>query len=202
MEQTLTLEQAQEAFRAMAALRDEIAFGWLREGCECRAQLMIEHLQEMSLVPGRVWAVSVGRRLTFPHPTPTGRSYKWENHVAPTLSVEGAEHGILVIDPGLSQAGPLTLGDWALAMRVKSFHLSSAGLVEAEILSLHSARALRGEDLDAVLLTLKLGEAPLTNRGGSGFRIGPDPPQGVSAFAHREMRRFLGLQDAPRRERP
>ena len=42
MDQPLTQEQAQAVFEAMAALGDRIAFRWLAEGCECRAQLMIE----------------------------------------------------------------------------------------------------------------------------------------------------------------
>src|SRR6266511_1383322 len=109
MKKPLTPEEAQEVFRAIAARGNEIAFRWLREGCECRAQLMIESLQAMGLEPGRAWAVSVGRRLSFPHPTSPDRSYKWENHVAPTLTVEEAEPGTLVIDPSISPAGPLTL---------------------------------------------------------------------------------------------
>jgi hypothetical protein len=195
MERKLTRKEAEEAFYAVAALREQIAFGWLREGCECRAQLMIEHLQGMGLEPGRVWAISVGRMLTFPHPKVAGQTFKWGNHVAPVLAVEGPERGILVIDPALSQTGPLTLSEWMQTMKVKSAHVTDSGLSEAEILTLQSERVLQGEELDAVVFILKLGEPPLVNRGGSGFCIGPDPAMGIGRFARETMRDFLTLQN-------
>ncbi len=40
----LTQNEAQDAFAAIAAMGDRIAFSYLLEGCECRAQLMIEEL--------------------------------------------------------------------------------------------------------------------------------------------------------------
>ena len=40
----LTRGEAEKVFAAMAAKGDEIAFDNLAEGCECRAQLMIEHM--------------------------------------------------------------------------------------------------------------------------------------------------------------
>jgi hypothetical protein len=59
-------------------------------------------------------------------------------------------------------------------------------------MSRQSARALRGQRLDAVLFSLRFGEPPFPDLGGSGFRIGPDPPEGAGAFAHAETRRLLG----------
>jgi hypothetical protein len=191
MSAPLTREEAQKVFEAMAAKGDEIAFANLAEGCECRAQLMIEHIQAMGIEPGRAWALAVDRALAFPNPANRRQAFKWRNHVAPTVAVVGVEHGVLVIDPS-TQIGPVTLGEWAGSMRARVFEVSSRGLSQAEILSRQSARALRGEGLDAVLFCLPLGDPPVPERGGSGFRIGPDPRTGPSAFARAEMGRLLG----------
>jgi hypothetical protein len=194
MEEPLTPEQAQAAFEAMAARGAEIAFRWLREGCECRAQLMIEHLQALGLHPGRAWALSVGRHLRAPHPDNPKDQYAWRNHIAPTLPVARVEYGVLVIDPSLSRTGPFTLTAWAAAMNARSIEVSQVGLSQAEILNRHAARALRGQELDAMLFVLSLGEPPIPELGGSGYRIGPDPPEGVRAHAHDRMVDFLDDQ--------
>jgi hypothetical protein len=191
MSGALTREQAQKVFEAMAAKRDEIAFGNLAEGCECRAQLMIEHVQALGIEPGRAWALAVDRALVFPSPANPRQSFKWNNHVAPTIAVEGVEHGVLVIDPS-TQTGPATLVEWATSLGGRVIELSNRGLSQAEILSIQGARALRGQGLDAVLFRLPLGEPPIPELGGSGFRIGPDPPDGPSLFARAEMQRLLG----------
>jgi hypothetical protein len=186
----LTREEAQKVFEAMAARGDEIAFHNLAEGCECRAQLMIEHLQAMGIEPGRAWALSVDRFLTFPNPANRRETFKWRNHVAPTVTVEAVEYGVLVIDPS-TQRGPVPLQEWAASMKARTVEVSDRGLSQAAIMASQTARALRGEGLDAVLFYLKLGEPPIPERGGSGFRIGADPPAGPSAFSRKEMRRLL-----------
>jgi hypothetical protein len=127
----------------------------------------------------------------FPHPTQPDRSYKWGNHVAPTIAVEGMEHGVLVIDPSISPAGPLHLTDWANALGARSIELSHVGLSQAVILGRQAARALSGQGLDAMVFHLQLGEPPIPELGGSGFCIGPDPPEGASAFARRQMAVYL-----------
>src|SRR5438105_2426780 len=109
----LTEAEAGQVFEALAARQDEIAFAYLWEGCECRAQLMIEHMEAMGINAGRAWLVSVGRRLSVPDPVNPGCKIAWENHVAPTVAVEGQPHGMLVIDPSLSESGALTLSEWA-----------------------------------------------------------------------------------------
>jgi hypothetical protein len=190
----LTPEEAQAVFDAMAAKGDRIAFRYLAEGCECRAQLMIEEVQALGIEPGRAWALAVGRQLAVPHPTIPKQTYKWLNHVAPTVAVEGVEHSVLVIDPSLSATGPLSLGEWAGVMRARAIEVSEVGLSQAEILSRQAARALQGEDLDAMLFKLKLGEPPILEVGGSGFRIAPDPPEGISAFARKEMQILLAKE--------
>jgi hypothetical protein len=155
---------------------------------------MIENLQALGLTPGRAWAVSVGRVLIAPSPDDPKRSYKWKNHVAPTVPVEGAEQGLLVIDPSLSRTGPFSLTEWAGRMGVKSLEISNIGLSQAEILGRQSARALQGRDLDAMVFCLRLGEPPIPEAGGSGFWIDKDPLAGPSAYVRQQMKIFLDNQ--------
>ena len=190
MEQPLTPERAREAFEALAARGDELCFQWLAEGCECRAQLMIEHLLASGPTPGRAWAVAVGRLLRFPQPDHPRHFYKWENHVAPTVPVQGAEYGVLVLDPSLSPTGPLTLTTWAASMKANAIEVATGGMAQPDILDRQTARALRGEELDAVIFNLPLGVAPIPESGGTGFRIGADPPDGPGAFARKELQRI------------
>ncbi len=197
----LTPEAAQQVFAAIAARRDEIAFRYLAEGCECRAQLMIEHLQAMGLEPGRAWAVSVGRPLVFPNPSNPKQTFKWGNHVAPTVPVECIEHGVLVIDPS-TQSHAVPVGEWAAAMTARSIEVLTTGWSQAKIQELQADRALKGEDLDAVVFCLGLGQPPIPERGGSGFRLDADPTEGPSAFARRQMQVFLLRQAHQRPARP
>jgi hypothetical protein len=194
MKKSLTPEEAQEVFCGIAARGDEIAFRWLQEGCECRAQLMIEHLQAMGLEPGRAWVLAVDRLLSFPHPTKPKKSYTWKNHVAPTVPIEGVEYGVMVIDPSISPAGPVLLVDWLRQLRVESFEVSTVGLAQSEILRRQTERNLQGVGLDALAFLLRMEEAPIPEAGGTGFRIDRDPPEGVSAFAHSEMEKLLAKQ--------
>jgi hypothetical protein len=123
--------------------------------------------------------------------------------VAPTVAVEGAPHGILVIDPSLSKGGPMTLSEWAGAMRARSIEVSEVPLTQAQIMDLQTARILAGgPSLDAIVFALERGQAPLPDIGGSGFRIAVDPEEGVSAFAHAEMQRLLKLQQQLQSRRP
>jgi hypothetical protein len=190
MSTPLTREEAQRVFEAMAAKGDEISFGNLLEGCECRAQLMIEHMQALGVEPGRAWAIAVDRFLAFPRPGNPRQSFKWRNHVALTVAVEGVEYGVVVIDPS-TQTLPATLAEWAASFRATSIEVSHEGLSQAEILDRQRARALRGQGLDAVVFSLKLGQPPIPERGGSGFRIGPDPEEGATTFARAQMQRLL-----------
>jgi hypothetical protein len=189
----LTLAEAQEVFSAMAVRGDRIAFRYLFEGCECRAQLMIELMETRGIDPGRAWILAVGRDLAVKHPTQPRATIKWRNHTAPTVAVEGVEHGVLVIDPS-TQTKPATIKEWATSMRANAIDVSEVPLSQEEILSRHSAWALRGDELDGIVFTLPRGQAPIPEVGGSGFRIALDPPEGVSAFAHRVMERLLELQ--------
>jgi hypothetical protein len=200
----LTPAEAQVAFAAMAAKGDQIAFRYLQEGCECRAQLLIEGLVAMGIDPGRAWAVSVGRPLTVaPDPARPRVTIKWWNHTAPTVAVGPAPEGARVIDPAMPGAsGPMSLAEWAAAMRARAIEVSRVPLSQATILELQRLRALAGQGLDAVVFHLPRGTAPVPEKGGSGFRIDADPPEGVSAFARAEMQRLLALERQLRPGRP
>lgn len=194
----LTGAEAGQVFAAMAARQDEIAFAYLWEGCECRAQLMIEHMEAMGIDPGRAWAVSLGKPLAVANPAQPKKTIKWGNHTAPTVAVEGAEHAVLVIDPSLS-TGPMTLSQWAGTMGARLIEVSEVPLSQAEILNRQTTRALAGQDLDAIVFSLTRGQAPIPERGGSGFVLGPDPAEGTSAYAHRKMTDYrAGRSKSPR----
>ncbi len=123
MPRPLSAEEANGVFAMLAARGDQLAFRYLREGCECRAQLMIER-------PG------------------------------------GA----------------------------RSIEISEVPLSQAQILEMHRVRALVGQDLDAVVFSLARAIGPIPERGGSGFRLDVDPPEGVSVFARERMQEYLRLQ--------
>jgi Glutaminase len=197
----LTLAEAKEVFSAVAARGEHIAFRYLFEGCECRAQLMMEFMETKGIDPGRAWILTVGRDLAIKHPNQPRATIKWRNHTAPTVAVDGVEHGVLVIDPS-TQTKPATIREWALSMRAKAIVVSGVPLSQAEILSRQSAQALRSDELDGIVFTLPRGQAPIPEVGGSGFRIALDPPEGVSAFAHRVMERLLELQQQMGSARP
>jgi hypothetical protein len=137
----------------------------------------------------------VGRDLAIADPLRPHGTITWNNHVAPIVAVNDAPHGVLVIDPSLTQTGPRTLLEWAGAMRVRSIEISEVPLTQVQILDLQTARvAGGGQPLDALVFSLARGLAPLRDVGGSGFRIQADPPEGVSAFAHQQQRKYLELQ--------
>ena len=145
----------------------------------------------MGIDPGRAWAVSVGKPLAVANPVQPKKTIKWGNHTAPTVAVEGAEHAVLVIDPSLSPTGPMTLSQWAGKMKASLIEVSEVPLSQAEILNRQTTRALAGQDLDAIVFSLARGQAPIPERGGSGFVLGPDRAEGVSAYAHRKMIDYL-----------
>jgi len=84
----------------------------------------------------------------------------------------------------------MTLLEWAAAMRARSIEISVVPLTQAQILDLQTARVTGGgQPLDAILFSLERGQAPLPDVGGSGFRIGADPPESVSVFAHQQQQK-------------
>jgi len=191
----LTTAEAQQVFEAMAAKGDRIAFRYLKEGCECRTQLMIEDMMVIGINPGRVWALCVpGKSLVVANPLNPRQPYKWGNHVAPVVAVDGQPYGVLVIDPSLSKTGPMTILEWTGAMKLSAYEMPAGPLSQVEMLALFSERTLKGSELQGFVYVLELGVSPVSDVPGSGFRIATDPPEGVSAFAHAEMQRLLAEQ--------
>jgi len=191
---SLAFEQARNLFDQLAAQGTEVAYRWLRAGCECRAQLMIEKLQLWGVEPWRIWAVAVGRDLMVPAPGSPGKFIRWRNHVAPAVPVDGTPHGLVILDPSLSRSGPLALADWMAAMRVSAFEVAWAGLSQTEILNRQTTLVLQEKALDAMVFCLELNQPPIPEVGGTGFCIGPDPPEGASDYSRKMMKTFLDLQ--------
>ena len=165
MQTPLSPEKAQQVFEAMAAQGDKIAFRHLQEGCECRAQLMIESMEQLGINPGRAWAVAVGCLLVCANPVNPKAPLKWFNHTAPTVAVEGSPHGVLVIDPSLSRTGPMTLYEWAGAMRARAIAVFEEPRSQAQILELQRDRALAREQ--AATLRARLARHAATPDGGA-----------------------------------
>jgi hypothetical protein len=159
---------------------------------------MVELLQAAKLECGRAWALSVGRSLVVPNPANTRQSFKWHNHVAPTLRVPGADHGVLVIDPALSPGGPIDLSGWAGMMKARSIEIVTAGLNQEEILRRQAEGALQGRELDAIVFSLRFDEPPIPELGGSGYRIGPGPSEGAGQHARSMMQTYLARQNRAR----
>jgi hypothetical protein len=68
-------------------------------------------------------------------------------------------------------------------------------LTQSEIMELQRSRVTSGDlPLDAIVFLLERTQAPLPDVGGSGFRIGVDPPEGVSVFARKQQQLYLKLQ--------
>src|SRR5260370_891417 len=82
-----------------------------------------------------------------------------DSYTAATVAVEGVEHAVLVIDPSLSQTGPMTLSQWAGTMRARLIEVSEVPLSQSEILIRQTTRALAGQDLDAIVFSLARGQA-------------------------------------------
>ena len=102
--------------------------------------------------------------------------------------MDGAPYDVLVIDPSLSRVGPMTLPDWVGAVNTKNVEYSAVSLTQADINEMQTVRVLGGGDpIDALVFLLPYGVPPLSDIGGSGFRVEPDPHEGVRHFAHMRM---------------
>jgi RHS repeat-associated protein len=111
-DQSLSLEEAQELFDLMAG-QDDIAFGYLADGCYARAHLMAQRMAERGIEVRKVW--------TFPEPEAEWISVDvsgfpdegWRYHVAPTVSVIQEDGTVqrMVIDPSLFDS-PVTIEEW------------------------------------------------------------------------------------------
>jgi hypothetical protein len=107
---SVTLEKAFIIFDAQAD-RNDIAFGYLRDGCYARTHLMCRAFQDMGLSPKKAWVYETAAELYAE--LPDGRYMHCDWHVAPVLSVQMPDGKVedLVFDPGLFD-GPVTFLQW------------------------------------------------------------------------------------------
>lgn len=189
----LTQAEAEAVFAAMAARGDKIPFGYLREGCEVRSQLMIDEMVAMGIDPGRAWAmVAPGKAMSVPNTLNPRQPHRWLNHAAPTVALDGTPQGIRVIDPSLPGVkGPLTIDEWAAAIKLTPFELPAKPLTQAEMLNIFAERTVKGQNLKGFVVVVERGVSPVADVPGSGFRIAADPPEGVPAFVQTEAQRLF-----------
>jgi hypothetical protein len=168
--QTVTLAQAQQAYRLMASQRD-IAFRFPADGCYARAHLMIRRLQGRGLHPYKVWTFANGDSLHVRTPNHPKGFVEWRYHVAPVLRVrlQNNQQRWLVIDPALCN-GPATITTWK------------------------NAQKKPGSRYDPYVTLTRVGVAPVdaTNKRlpGTGYWPGHDPKEGADAHSVKTMRRY------------
>ncbi len=106
----LSLEKAIEIFDAQAD-RDDIAFGYLKDGCYARAHLMCRAFEEQGLSSKKGWVYEFGSELRADLPNGLHMYCDW--HVAPVLAVKLPDGKVedLVFDPSLFN-GPVTFDHW------------------------------------------------------------------------------------------
>jgi hypothetical protein len=192
----LTQAEVEAVFAGMAAMGDRIAFKYLKEGCECRSQLMIEEMMAMGIDPGRAWAMTVpGKTLRVLDPHNPKQPIRWQNHTAPIVAQDSTPQGIRVIDPSLPGVkGPLSVAEWATSIGLIAFEMPGNPLTQAEMLSIFADRTMKGQDIHGFVFIVESGVSPLSDIKGSGFRLDVDPPQGVSAFARDRMQDYLKIE--------
>jgi Putative addiction module component len=143
----------------------------------------------------RTWALAVGQDLVSTDPSTQAENSDGTTMSRLLLPWRGFPTESWSSTPRSLATGPMTLLDWARAMRARSIEISAVPLTQAQILQLQTAQVTsEGQPLDAVLFSLPRGQAPLPDVGGSGFRIGPDPPEGASAFSHQQQQKQKYLQ--------
>jgi hypothetical protein len=168
--QTVTLAQAQQAFRLMAAQRD-ISFRYPSDGCYARAHLMVRRLQGRGLHPYKVWTFANGNSLYVRTPNHPRGFVQWRYHVAPVLRVrlQNNQQRWYVIDPSMFK-GLVTITTWK------------------------NAQKKPGSRYDPYVTLTRLGVAPVdaTNkrRPGTGYWPGHDPKEGTDVHAVKTMRLF------------
>jgi hypothetical protein len=109
----ITLEKAEEVFRAMASQKD-IAFQYAWDGCFARSHLMIRRMQALGLRPQQAFIRANGAPLTVE--TAHG-VVRWRYHVAPVLRVNVyGRSEWMVIDPSLFSS-VVTLKEWVSRQR-------------------------------------------------------------------------------------
>jgi hypothetical protein len=173
--QTVTAEQARQAFRWMASQKD-IAFRYPTDGCYARAHLMVRRLQQRGLKPWKVWSfANGGEKLYVRTPNHPKGHVEWRYHVAPILRVRLAnnQQRWWVIDPALFK-GPVAISTWR-----------------------NTQKRPQARYNPYVTIT-RLGVAPTDatkkKLPGTGYWPGPDPKEGVDNHAVKMMRRYKPFQ--------
>ena len=107
---SISFEQALTVFDHLAD-RDDLAFGYLSEGCQVRAHLVCMEMKTIGLKPRKAWAFRGENPLYVM--LPDGKKGEWDYHVVLALPVRMPKGKILdlVFDPGLFD-GPVTLQEW------------------------------------------------------------------------------------------
>jgi hypothetical protein len=161
--QAIGADQAAAIFSNFAATED-LALGFLADGCYARTHVMVQHLLDQGLSPMKVWAfaASAADPLWVEAPNSSGERVEWSYHVAPVLVVRepDCEPEERVFDPVLFDR-PVRVEEWLSA--------------------LHDApRPVR----------TVLGEPPLPAVGGSGYWPSPDPPEGPDVHARETLEEY------------
>lgn len=94
----------------------QMAFNYMNEGCQARAQLMGKRAQEKNIPDiKRAWAFGVGKSLKVT--MPNGRTHGWPHHVALAVPVKLDDDKIedFVFDPGIFD-GPVNVAEWGETM--------------------------------------------------------------------------------------
>jgi Glutaminase len=156
-------DQAAAIFAEFAASED-LALRFPADGCYARAHVMLRRLLEQGWNPKKVWAFAAGAAdlLWLETPDhPDGR-VQWQYHVAPILVVRGPDGDSreMVFDPILFDR-PVTIEEWCTALH----------------------------DTPTLVRTAP-GEAPLPERGGSGYWPSADPLEGPDANARETLEEY------------
>lgn len=122
----LSLKDAINIFDQCADMED-IAFGYMKEGCPARAHLLCQRLLKAGIKPSKAWAIEDSPTLYTK--MPDGKEGKWWFHVAPTIPVKQDNGSIedMIIDPSLFD-GPVTKEEWGNIMGANTYNVSIRAL--------------------------------------------------------------------------
>lgn len=167
----VTMEEAEALFKYLAE-QEDIAFAFPIDGCYARAHLMVQKMKELGIPEdsiGKVWTFATDKSLRVDTNHDPNGYVTWGWHVAPTLEVTDENGNIveMTIDPSI-ESGPVTNDEWV-------------------------ATSANGGNPHVV--TTELGEPPIPEYGGSGYRPTQDPPEGVDEHAEATMEDYLIRQE-------
>jgi Glutaminase len=153
-------DEAVAIFAEFAAAGD-LALHFPADGCYARTHIMVQRLQDRGLAPFKVWAFAASHTDPLWTDTPDHPQglVQWSYHVAPVLAIRGKDGQVRerVFDPMLFDR-PVAVEVWQVA--------------------LHDT---------PTVVRMALGEAPLPDRGGSGYWPAPDPLEGPDIHARETL---------------